>query len=138
MTDRPHQVTPVDIRILRAVNRFRYLTAAQLNRVLWPDNTRDENRYAQRRLAKLAQHQYIQVLEHLTKPSSGTPPNVHTLAWRGRKVLLELGEPVPSHYRPSEVDKSAENPMFMPHTLAIVDVLVEVWSGSRRRFRTSV
>jgi len=121
-----YRLTPVDLMVLRAVNRFRYLTAAQLNRVLWPDNTRDANRYAQRRLATLAQHQYIQVLDNLPKPGNGTAPKVHALAWRGRKALLDEGETVPSYYRPKEVDESVGNPYFMPHTLAVVDVLVAV------------
>jgi protein involved in plasmid replication-relaxation len=126
MTDKTYQLTPVDLLILRALNRFRYLTAAQLNRVLWPDNIRDANRYAQRRLARLATDDYVHVLSELPKPSTGTAPRVHTLAWRGRKALLALGEPVPSYYRPSEVEESVRNPLYMPHTLAVIDVLVAV------------
>ena len=117
-------LTPVDELILRAVNRFRYLTAAQLNRLLWPNNTKDANRYAQRRLATLVQHEYVQVLDNLPKPATGTAPKVHTLGWRGRKTLAGLGETVPFYYRPSEAEKSARNAIFMPHTLAVVDVLV--------------
>jgi hypothetical protein len=124
MTGKPSELTGVDTLVLRAVNRFRYLTAAQLNRVLWPNNIRDANRYAQRRLAALAKHECVHVLTDLPKPATGTAPKVHTLAWRGRKALLQLGDTVPSYYRPSEVDESARNPMFMPHTLAVIDVLV--------------
>jgi hypothetical protein len=124
MSNRPYQLTDVDLLVLRAVNRFRYLTAAQLNRVLWPNNTKDENRYAQRRLAALAKLGYLQVLGAVPRPPTGTAPRVHTLAWRGRKALLELGDAVPSYYRPSEADESARNALFMPHTLAVVDVLV--------------
>jgi hypothetical protein len=100
MRVKPHQLTPVDILVLRAVNRFRYVTAAQLNRVLWPNNTRDENRYAQRRLAVLAKHRYVQVLDNLPRPSNGTAPKVHTLAWRGRTALVGEGETVPSYLPP--------------------------------------
>src|SRR4051812_13336749 len=123
MTAGPLTLTQVDIQILRAVNQFRYLTAAQLNRVLWPDNTRDGNRYAQRRLKRLAEDQYVLPLQELPKPSSGTAPRVHALAWRGRQVLLELGDVVPSYYRPSEVIEAARNALYMPHTLAVIDVL---------------
>jgi len=126
MSVKPYQLTPVDMNILRAVNRFRYLTAAQLNRVLWPENTRDANSYAQKRLKKLVSGQYLQVVTGLSRPATGTAPHVHTLAWRGRKALLDEGETVPSYYRPSEVDESVRNPLFMPHTLAVVDVLVAV------------
>jgi protein involved in plasmid replication-relaxation len=121
-----YNLKPVDVTVLRRINKFRYLTAAQLNRVLWPNNTRDANRYAQRRLAKLAQRDYVQVLTELPKPSTGSAPKVYTLAWRGRKALQQLGDAVPSYYRPSEVGESAHNGIFMPHTLAVVDVLVSV------------
>jgi hypothetical protein len=124
VTKHPARLNPADVLILRAVNRFRYLTAGQLNRVLWPDNTRDENRYAQRRLHRLSEDEYILPLRELPRPATGAAPRVHALAWRGRKVLLELGDEVPSYYRPSEIHQSAENPLFMPHTLAVVDVLI--------------
>jgi hypothetical protein len=124
VTKRPWTLHPVDIQILRAVNRFRYVTAAQLNRLFWPDNTRDKDRYAQRRLQRLVEDQYVLPLRELPRPTSGTAPRVHALAWRGRKVLLELGDDVPSYYRPSETREAAENPLFMPHTLAVIDVLI--------------
>src|SRR5512144_894475 len=117
-------LTPVDVLVLRAVNRFRYLTAAQLNRLLWPDNVADAHRYAQRRLQRLVQDEYLLPLHDLPRPSTGTAPRVHALAWRGRQALLDLGEQVPSYYRPSELAESARNPAFLPHTLAVIDVLI--------------
>jgi hypothetical protein len=124
MTKPLHHLAPVDIQILRAVNRFRYLTAAQLNRVLWPDNTRDENRYAQRRLKHLAEAGYLQAVRDLPRPAVGTAARVYAVARRGRDALRELGESVPDYYRPSETDQALHNPLFMPHTLAVIDVLI--------------
>ncbi|MGY1710352.1 replication-relaxation family protein [Geodermatophilus sp. SYSU D00758] len=124
MRRKPLQLTDTDVLVLRALNRFRYLTAAQLNRVLWPDNRRDENRYAQRRLSRLVKDEYVLPLAELPKPARGTAPRVHALAWRGRQALQAIGDTVPSYYRPAELTEASRNPLFMPHTLAVVDVLV--------------
>ena len=40
----------------------------------------------------------------LPKPAIGSAPYVYALAWRGRQALRQLGDAVPSYYRPSEVD----------------------------------
>jgi len=47
-------------------------------------------------------------------------------ARRGRDALQGLGEPFPDYYRPSETDQSLHNPLFLPHTLEVIDVLVAV------------
>lgn len=124
MTRRPQPLTKTDLLVLRAVNRFRYLTAAQLNRLLWPNNTKDKNRYAQRRLQRLTHDEYLLPLRDLPRPAVGTAPRVHALGWRGRKALQAAGETVPSYNRPSEIIETGENPIFMPHTLATIDVLI--------------
>jgi protein involved in plasmid replication-relaxation len=125
MTPASGRLNPTDVLVLRAVNRFRYLTASQLNRLLWPGNTRDKGRYAQLRLKSLADGQYLQVLDGLPRPGSGgTAPYIYALARRGRRVLTDLGEPVPAYYRPGELDAVVHNPLFMPHTLAVIDVLI--------------
>src|SRR4051794_36553913 len=124
MTTRQERLNPVDVLVLRAVNRFRYLTAAQLNRLLWPNNIRDQNREAQRRLKTLADAEYLQAVSNLPRPVRGTAPRVYVLGRRGRRLLQQLGETVPSYYRPSETREALENPLFMPHTLAVIDVLI--------------
>src|SRR5688500_12850788 len=124
MTSRPQPLNPIDVLVLRAVNRFHYLTAAQLNRLVWPDNTRDGNRYAQRRLKRLTEDEYLLPLRELPRPAVGTAPRVYALAWRGRKALLERGDAVPSYYRPSELTEATRNAVFMPHALAVIDVLI--------------
>jgi Replication-relaxation len=101
MTPASGRLNPTDVLVLRAVNRFRYLMASQLNRLLWPGNTRDKGRYAQLRLKSLVDGQYLQVLDGLPRPGSGgTAPYIYALARRGRRVLTDLGEPVPAYYRP--------------------------------------
>ncbi|WP_448620072.1 replication-relaxation family protein [Geodermatophilus sp. URMC 65] len=134
MTTRPRSLHPVDIAVLSAVNRYRYLTAAQANRLIWPNNTRDKHRYAQRRLLCLSREEYLAALDGMPRPAEGSSPRVHALGWRGRKVLAAQGVAVPSYYRPSEVMQASRNFLYMRHTLAVIDVLIsaerlmdEVW-----------
>src|SRR4051794_30418921 len=108
MTATLQPLTDVDIRILRAVNRYRFLTAAQLNRLMWPNNTRDSYRHAQRRLQGLVREDYLRVLE-LPQPPRGTAPHVHALGRRGRKALVDGGEVVHRYYRPCEDEEVVRN-----------------------------
>jgi hypothetical protein len=117
-------LTPKDIEILRVVNRYRFLTAAQLNRLLWPKNTKDKDRYAQLRISWLTPDEYLLQLEGLPRPRVGRRPEVYALGWRGRKALRAQGDAVDWYYRPSETRVLGENPAFMPHTLGIIDVLI--------------
>ena len=103
----------VDLSFLLAVNSFRYLTAEQYNRLLYPRN-RDGNRYVQRRTKRLADAGYLQRLEGLPKPAHGTAPTVFTLGGQGRKLLRKEGITVASYYRPSEEPEKVGNPWFMP------------------------
>ncbi|MFD2118705.1 hypothetical protein ACFSNO_02970 [Streptomyces cirratus] len=65
----------MDEEILRAVNRFQYMTAAQVGRLLYP-NQHDDNRYVQRRLRRLAQADYLLRLRELPTPRIGSAPLV--------------------------------------------------------------
>lgn len=113
-----------DDAILRAVNRMVYMTAAQVGRLLYPD-ARDENRYVQRRLRRLAEADYLLRLRELPTPRIGSAPHVFTLADQGRRYLTSRGIPLTSpYYRPSEERQKARDNPFMEHSLAAVDVLV--------------
>ncbi|MFE2245307.1 replication-relaxation family protein [Streptomyces lavendulae] len=113
-----------DEAILRAVNRFNYMTAAQVGRLLYP-GARDENRYVQRRLRRLTEANYLLRLRELPTPRIGSAPHVFTLADGGRRYLSSRGVILTSpYYRPSEERQKAVDNPFMEHTLAAVDVLV--------------
>ncbi|MER6316228.1 replication-relaxation family protein [Streptomyces sp. NPDC001581] len=106
------------------MNRFQYVTAAQLGRLLYP-RARDENRYVQRRLRGLVEADYLLRLRELPTPRIGSAPHVFTLADKGRRFVSGCGDALPSaYYRPSEERAKAEDNPFMEHTLAAVDVLV--------------
>jgi Replication-relaxation len=108
--------------ILIAINKYQYLTAGQVSRLLYPA-LHDEDRYAQRNLKKLEDAGYLLRLRALTKPRQGSEPHVFTLARRGRQYLSQLGIETPGYFRPSEEPDKAWRP-FMKHTLAAIDVLI--------------
>ncbi|MGW1713244.1 replication-relaxation family protein [Streptomyces sp. NPDC002156] len=118
------RVGEADHQILSAVNRLQYMTAAQVSRLVYP-GLHDENRYAQRRLRRLAEAGYLLRLRELPAPRVGSAPHVFTLADRGRQYLAGRGVGLAStYYRPSEEHRKAQDNPFMEHTLAAVDVLV--------------
>jgi hypothetical protein len=120
----PLRIGAADDAILRAINKLQYMTAAQVGRLLYPD-ARDENRYVQRRLRRLAEAGYLLRLRELPSPRVGSAPHVFTLADRGRKYLEAQAVALSSlYYRPSEEYKKARDNPFMEHTIAAVDVLV--------------
>ena len=130
MTTKPYTVTEVDRLVLLALNRFHYLTAAQLSRLLYP-NLNDENRYAQRRLKQLADSEYALQLRALPKPQYGQAPYVYTLARKGRTYVQGLGFAVEPYFRPSEEKRTTQNSPFMAHRLAAIDVMIAAERLSR-------
>src|SRR5512144_507852 len=115
-------ITHADATLLRALNRYHYLTAGQTSRLLYP-RLRDE-RYAQRRLKRLVEAGYVLRLRSLPAPRFGAAPHVFTLARRGRQYLEALGIVTPAYYRPCEEEEKARNHPFLVHTLATIDVLI--------------
>ena len=109
--------------ILIALARFHYLTATQVTR-LFHHGLRDEDRWSQRHLKKLEDAEYVLRLRALPPKPTGQPRHVFALDWKGRRYVKGLGIPVEPYFRPSEEKKAAFNNMFMPHTLAAIDVLI--------------
>src|SRR3954463_1198557 len=105
-------ITEVDESILRALARFHYLTAAQANRLLYP-NLSDDNRYVQRRLKRLVDNDYVLRLRALPMPRYGQAPHVFPRGRRGRVYPQQLGFPVEPYFRPSEERRATENSPFM-------------------------
>lgn len=120
----PLRIGAVDEEILRAVNRFQYMTVAQVGLLLYP-HAHDQNRYVQRRLRALVEAGYLLRLRELPTPRIGSAPHIFTLADKGRRFVAGRGEVLASsYYRPSEEQAKARDNPFMEHTLAAVDVLV--------------
>src|SRR5512135_2649956 len=94
-------ITHADAALLRALNRYHYLTAGQTSRLLYP-RLRDENRYVQRRLRRLVEAGYVLRLRVLPAPRFGAAPHVFTLARAGRQYLAAAGVRTSAYYRASE------------------------------------
>jgi Replication-relaxation len=123
MDQATYAITEADRSILLALGRFHYLTAAQANRLLYP-NLNDEHRYVQRRLKRLVDNDYALRLRALPMPRYGQAPHVFTLGRRGRIYLQHLGFPIEPYFRPSEERRATENSPFMTHRLAAIDVMI--------------
>lgn len=104
------------LAILQTVQRYHYVTAAQVSRLHYPDSP-DENRDARRELGRLAEAGLLLRLTRL--PGL---PHVFTLG-RAGCTLLATTE---SYFRPSEEEAKARNTPFITHTLATIDVLIAV------------
>ncbi|MEU5425711.1 replication-relaxation family protein [Streptomyces olivoreticuli] len=118
------RIGEADEAILHVINKFHYMTADQVGRLLYPC-AHDENRYVQRRLRRLSEANYLLRLRELPTPRIGSAPHVFTLADRGRRLLADRGWVLEStYYRPSEERAKARDHPFMEHTLAAIDVLV--------------
>jgi hypothetical protein len=118
-----YYITEVDERVLCALARFHYLTAAQANRLLYPNNS-DQNRYVQRLFKRLVDAGYVLRLRALPPPLIGRESHVFTLARNGREYVHGMGVSVEPYFRPSEEKRVAENSPFMLHRLAAIDVMI--------------
>src|SRR3954451_18109205 len=125
MNKQLYLIKEADKAILLALGRFHYLTAAQVNRLLYPNNS-DEHRYVQRLLKRLVDAGYVLRLRALPPPLIGRASHVFTLAGNGRKYLHALGVPVEPYFRPSEERRTTDNSPFMLHRLAAIDVMIAV------------
>src|SRR5512135_600693 len=108
-----------DLAILLAAARLHYLTAAQVSRLVFPAS-RDEFRYARRRLAQLAYDPLQLPLTPPSVPRRGAASHVFTVTKAGQQ-LLGLRD---RYFRPQEEQQKARNLPFIYHTLATVDVLI--------------
>src|SRR4051812_25392478 len=98
MNNEPYVIKEADRNILLALGRYHYLTAAQANRVLYPNNS-DDNRYVQRLFKRLVDAGYVLRLRALPPPLIGRACHVFTLGGEGRKYLQALGVSVESYFR---------------------------------------
>lgn len=126
-----YRISKADEAILRVINRFHYMTAAQISRLLYP-NCNDNNRYSQRRLRVLNENGYLLRLRELPTPRYGSAPHIFTLSQKGRKYITSLGISVPYYFRPSEEKEKAFNNPFIEHTLQTIDILIAAHSLCRQ------
>ena len=115
----PFRVSPSHARILRAVNRYERLTAAQATRILFSEGSLT---YAQKKLRELFLHGYVRRKTTGRDEPRGSGALVYTLDRRGRAYLLSSGIAVPGRLRQSE--EEGRSAAFLRHGIAVVDVLI--------------
>lgn len=118
---KPLTITKADEAILLLVQRYYFLTAAQLSRRLY-ESGYPHPRYAQRRLKRLSDAGYLLRLRDIPTPMFGSAPHVFVLGKQGRSFLDRRGYELLPYYRPSEErERTNQN---LEHSVEVVDVLI--------------
>ncbi len=110
---KPFTPTRKDIETIKALNRYFLLSAEQVRRLFYGEGS---IQYAKARCKLLADHGYVTVLTN-----AATKGYVYRLGPAGLKLLRTLDEEVPRRLR---LYQSSDSEYFVPHTLAINDVLI--------------
>lgn len=113
-------LTPADDAVLCAVHDFSLLTSVQVCKLLYtyPGSLA----YAQKRLKRLADANYLQMV-YLPKLSrAGSSPSLYGLTRRGQRHLAELGVAIPGRARPSRVREYTH--LFLHHLKASNDIMI--------------
>jgi hypothetical protein len=109
----PFRLTAKDIETVRALNRYFLLSAEQVRRLFYGKGSIT---WAKDRLRLLTKYEYASVLDNKAKGEY-----VYRLGPEGLKLCRKLDEPVPRRLR---LYQSSDSEYYVPHTLAINDVLI--------------
>lgn len=116
---RPLVVGQPDLKLLASLNRYHFLTAAQMCRLYYSPTSIT---FVQEKAQGLARSKYVQRVFLPRLGQHGSSPSVYRLATRGMDYLKSAGYEVGGRYRPSE--EGAHSYLFLSHTLAVNDVLM--------------
>lgn len=109
---KPFTPTAKDIETIKALNRYFLLDAEQVRRLFYGTGS---IQYAKARLKLLTDNEYASELGSKNKAYT------YRLGPKGLKLCRSLDEPVPRRLRLYE---TSDSEFFVPHTLAINDVLI--------------
>ncbi len=112
-------IKPHHTRILTAIFRHHIMTAEQVTRLLYSHGSLADVRKLLRALEK-ADYLTVRYL-HRTTPF-GSLPKLYTLDLNGFNYLKKQGHDMPPRFRRFDDKESAST--FLPHTLAVNDVLI--------------
>lgn len=101
-------------RLLTALSRFRYLSAFQLKRLLYPNALS----YVQGHLSKLFANECVQRIPMPRFAIGGRPLQIYALTAKGMKYLADIGVPSP-RYR-----TDPPSPFTLTHTLIANDMVI--------------
>jgi len=123
----PLVLTPSHERLLVALNRYGYLTAAQGTRLLYDNRSLTR---VQALLKHLADAGYAQGISLGRVGSRGSLPRVYTLDRQGRQFLQQIGVVVPMRLRQSE--EETRSTALLRHTLRTIDLQIALEQLARR------
>ena len=109
---KPFMPTRKDIETIKALNRYFLMDAEQVRRLFYGTGS---IQYAKARLKLLTDHDYASELGSKNKAYT------YRLGPKGLKLCRSLDEPVPRRLRLYE---TSDSEYYVPHTLAINDVLI--------------
>lgn len=105
--------------IVRALSTVQFATTEQLTSLLYSQSSLS---WVRSEIAKLRK---LHLIKSIKLPQHGSPLPVHTLASRGITLSQELGYPVVPPY------DGRDTLLFLPHQLAVTDVIVALTRWSR-------
>lgn len=114
----PYRINERDIEIVRSLNRYFYLTAAQVCRLFYK---RGSLTFVKEKLRALVAAGYADACSIPRTQSRGNLPYVYRLGAKGLTLLRDLDEPTPYRLRRYATINSEYH---LPHTLAVNDVLI--------------
>lgn len=106
-----------DIEIVRIVNRYRYVQARHLKRLVFKDNSSIQS--TRRRLNKLFHAGYLGRIEQATKRSEGQAEIVYHLEKAGAELINQYLPEEPIYWYPRSAKKAQH--LFLEHALALAE-----------------
>ena len=106
------RLTERDLKILLALNNYRYLRTSQIKRLVFADTQTLQS--ARRRLRCLYHHGYIGVLKPFIQVGHGSGENAYFIDRHGADLLKEYGESVRTFKSPGQVKHR-----FLRHALEL-------------------
>lgn len=121
-----------DIETVKALNRYFLLSAEQVRRLFYGAGS---IKWAKGRLKLLADNDYASALKVTRTDNRGNAAFVYRLGPEGLKLCRSLDEPVPRRLR---LYQRSDSEYYVPHTLAINDVLISADLLGRAQAAVSV
>lgn len=119
----PFLLTPRDVEILKAINRYRYLRTGMVKTLLFPQNV--DLQPTRRRLRGLFQNAFLGRMPQLVRPGQGSAEEVYYLDEKGELFLRDHGEEV------SSFSSEDAKHRFVEHALAVSEFRMKVELGIR-------
>src|SRR5215211_6064730 len=120
-------IRPSDVRLLRALMAYHFLTPEQVTRLLFSAGAKS---HVYDKLRRLARGKHVRAIPMLRTQSRGASRLLYALDRSGLAHVRELGVEIPEGFRIHEPKKHSY--LYYDHTEALADVLVAATLLGRR------